>query len=316
MHNIIAILISLLLVVFALVGCTQPKSESKPIGNDSSYKTINIIDSRGREIIFERPPKRIISLSPAHTEILYKLGLGNNLVGTDTFSDFPSDAKIKPKVGDAFNINLEAVAELQPDLIYTTFETPVTALEDMGVKVLYLFAANDIQGVIENIKLLGTITSKEEEARNIIASMEKNIENIRSRLSDISVEERIYYELDPGLYTAGPESFIGDILNLLKTDNISNGISNPYPKLSQEIIIESDPTIIILADSIDYLPNGVTVQQVKNRPSWHNISAIRNDRVYSFNDSLISRPGPRIVEGINQLALLIHPELFPDLIEK
>ena len=315
MNKITTIPIYSILMLFALIACTQPKFEPSVTDKENNYESITVVDSRNQEIVFESPPQRIISLSPAHTEIFYELGLDDNLVGTDTFSDFPSDARIKPKVGDAFNINLEAIAELEPDLVYTTFETPVTALEDMGVKVLYLFAAADIQGVIENIKLIGSITNKTDQAETMATSMERKIEDIRFRLSNTGIEERIYYELDPGLYTAGPESFIGDILGLLKTHNISQGISNPYPKLSQEIIIESDPTIIILGDSIEYLTTGVTVQQVKDRPSWHNISAIRNDRIYPFNDSLISRPGPRIIEGINQLALLIHPKLFPDFIK-
>ena len=302
-----------ILMIFSVIACDQEKSNLPSESPNNAYEAMTVIDSRGREIIFEAPPKRIISLSPAHTEILYKLELEADLVGTDTFSDFPSEAQSKPKVGDAFNINLEAIAELEPDLVYTTFDTPVAALEDMGIKVLYLFAAKDIQGVIENIALMGSITNRQDEAKNITTSMEKRIESIRSSLADKDVRERIYYELDPGLYTAGPESFIGDILDLLKTHNISEGTSNPYPQLSQEIIIESDPTIIILGDSAKYLTGGITVAEVKDRPSWHNISAIKSGRIYPFNDSLISRPGPRIIDGIDQLALLIYPEIFQDI---
>ena len=312
MKQIFNIIISFLFTSIIAVSCNQYVVEKEINPKINSHETIVVTDSRGQYITFEEPPTKIISLSPAHTEIIYALGLENHLVGTDTFSDFPQKAKNKPKVGDAFNINLEAIVNLEPDLVYTTFETPVAPLENAGIKVLYLFAPKDIEDLIANIKLLGAITDSSDKAQDLTTAMESRINLIRSKLSDVKPSTRIYYELDPGFYTAGPNSFIGDIFSLLKTHNIADGTENPYPKLSEEVIINEDPTIIILGDSIEYLPNGVTIEDVKSRPSWGNITAITTDKVYPFDDSLISRPGPRIVEGIEQLGHLIYPALVPE----
>ncbi|MFH1559817.1 MAG: ABC transporter substrate-binding protein [Chloroflexota bacterium] len=273
--------------------------------------TITVTDSRGRDVVFDRAPQRIVSISPAHTEILYALGLGDRVVGTDSYSNFPPEAGEKPRVGDAFTLNLEVLAALEPDLLYTTFEGPVADAERLGIKVLYLFPADDLQGVLDNIALLGRITDREAQANALVADMESRIDSVVSKLAGIEEGPRLYYELDPALFTVGPDTFIGSILEMLKVQNIAEGADSPYPMLSAEVIVQKNPEVIVLGDSKEYLATGITVDELEARPGWGSITAVQEDKIYPFDADLLSRPGPRIVDGIEQLAGLLYPELFP-----
>jgi iron complex transport system substrate-binding protein len=282
-----------------------------PTVTPDAYSTVTVTDSRGMDVVFAQAPQRIVSLSPAHTEIFYALGLGDLVVGTDSFSDFPLEAKDKPRVGDAFTLNLEALVALEPDLVYTTWEGPVADVEQLDITVLYLFTASDLQGVLDNIILIGQIADREEEAQALVADMEARINAVVDKLPAVGQGPRLFYELDPGLFTLGPDTFIGNILEILKVQNVAEGANSPFPQLSAEVIVEKDPEVIILGDSKEYLSSGITVAEVEARPGWSGITAVVEGQVYSFDDSLISRPGPRIVDGIEQLAELLYPELFP-----
>lgn len=316
--RIVLLLVSTLVVGLALAcgggeptPSVTPTSITVPTAIQDPYVTITVTDSRGMDVVFDEAPQRIVSLSPAHTEILYALGLGDRVVGTDSFSDFPPDAGKKPTVGDAFTLNLEALFELEPDLVYTTWEAHVADVERLGIRVLYLFTATDLQAVLDNIVLMGRITDREEEARAVLADMEARINAVVDRLAAVEKGPRLFYELDPGLFTLGPDTFIGNILEILKVQNVAEGANSPFPQLSAEVIVEKDPEVIILGDSKEYLSSGITVAEVEARPGWSGITAVVEGQVYSFDDSLISRPGPRIVDGIEQLAELLYPELFP-----
>jgi len=113
------------------------------------------------------------------------------------------------------------------------------------------------------------------------------------------------------LFTVGPDTFIGNMLEILKVQNVAEGADSPYPQLNAEVIVEKDPEVIVLGDSKEYLATGITVADVRARPGWSGITAVVGGQVYSFDDSLVSRPGPRIVDGIEQLADLLYPGLFP-----
>jgi len=284
---------------------------SYPTFTPGGFSTVKVVDSRGVEVIFEEPPRRIVSISPAHTEILYALGLGDHVVGIDRFSDYPQGTSDKPRIGDAFTLNLEALTVLEPDLVYTTFSGPVDSIEQLDIKVLYLFAPSDMSGVLGNIQLLGRITGRENQAEVIVSDMEARIEAVMHRLRDVKHGPRLFYELDPALFTVGPSSFIGNILGMLKIRNVAEGAIGPYPQITTEVIVEKDPEVIILGDSSQYLRTGITLDSVVNRPGWGSITAVVNDQVYAFDDTLLSRPGPRIVEGIEGLAEILYPELFP-----
>jgi iron complex transport system substrate-binding protein len=310
-RNMLILVSTLVLLLAVACGGGEPTSTLGPTATPDVYSTITVTDSRGVDVVFNQVPQRIVSLSPAHTEILYALGLGDRVVGTDSYSDYPLEAKEKPRVGDAFTLNLEALAALEPDLVYTTFEGPVADVERLDIKVLYLFAASNLQAVLDNIELLGRITDREAQAVALVAEMEARINAVVDKLAAVDQGPRLFYELDPLLFTVGPDTFIGNMLEILKVQNVAEGADSPYPQLNAEVIVEKDPEVIVLGDSKEYLATGITVADVRARPGWSGITAVVGGQVYSFDDSLVSRPGPRIVDGIEQLADLLYPGLFP-----
>ena len=137
-----------------------PTPAATPTSTPVPYKPVTVTGSNGKEVLFSERPRRIVSYSPAFTEVLFAVGLGDTLVGRDQYSDFPPQAAEVPSIGDAFNVNLEALAELEPDLVYISFETPVSAIENIGIKVLYLNPPNSLTGVLDQIRLFGRDTGR------------------------------------------------------------------------------------------------------------------------------------------------------------
>jgi len=271
-----------------------------------------IRDSLGREIIISARPDRIISLSPAHSEIFYGLGAGDSIVGRDTFSDYPAEIKAKPEVGYS-KLDMEKIASLQPDLIYAaTRQKPfIPDLEKLGLKVLYLEEPQSVEGVFEHMRTLGRLTGRITESERMVASSQERIKVLQQELTKVEKGPRIFYEVTSSLYTASGKSFIGDMLRALKTQNIAEALDRPFPQLSQEALIQQDPQVIILGDAATYGLGKESPETVKARPGWQAVSAVKNSRIYEVDSSLVSRPGPRIVDGLEFLAKAIYPELFP-----
>lgn len=299
--------LALLASITAAMGCgASPTATPLPEPTASStYEPVTIIDSSGKAVTFQEPPRRIVSYSPAFTEVLFALGVGDRLVGRDDFSDFPAEAAEVASVGNSFNVNLELMAGLEPDLVYLTFDTPLPAIEGIGLRVLYLHTPDDLEGVLEQVQTIGRIVDAADRAEALVASMQARIEAVKERLAGLEQGPRVFYELDPLLYTVGPNSFIGSLLDTLKVRNIAQGTDDPFPQLSAETIIERDPEVILFSDTFTE-----TVQSITGRPGWDTISAVRGNRVFPVNADLTDRPGPRIVEGLEALAKLLYPDLF------
>ena len=308
MKTIYTTFLAVATLALSITGCATSETPEMSLSSDSQeIFPILITNSNGQTMSIEKPPQRIISLSPAHTEIFYAIGSGDKLVGRDRFSDFPPETSEKPIVGDAFSLNLEAVAALEPDLVYTTFEGPVDSIEGIGIDVLYLEPALTVDGVLDNIRLIGLVTMRKNEAEAMADDIAERISAVVNMIPDREHSPRVFYEIDPGLFTVGPNSFIGNVLDMLSVNNVALDARNPYPQLSLEAIIEADPEIILLGDSKKFLLNGITTEQVRTRPGWGNITAVRNGEIHPFDDSLLSRPGPRLADGVEQLAELLYP---------
>lgn len=270
---------------------------------------VSIIRSDGVTLEIEQRPERIISLSPGGTEMFFAIGAGDQLVAAETWSDYPPEAEELPKV-DAFQPDPEAILAHDPDLVLITYDADgiVAALDEAGISVLYLEVPESLDALIEQARQFGEITGNTETAEELAVSMEERIEAITSELADVEKGPRIYHELDDTFFTVSPESFVGDLYNLLKAQNIAAGASGGYPQLSAEVIIEQNPEVIIL-------PTGgnegeTTSEDVKARSGWDVIDAVQNDRIYEIDRDILSRPGPRIVDGMEQLADLLYPEKF------
>lgn len=274
---------------------------------------VTITDDTGRAVTIDKEPKRIVSLAPSNTEILFALGLGSNVVGVTDFCDYPAEAKEKPKMGGV-KPSLEKIVASQPDLVLAIAETAgppevATKLEGLGVKVIVLGAKN-LDGIMASIQMVGKATGKEAEAAKVVAQMKSKIDAVMSKTKGVSSKPRVMYEIDatdPAKpYTPGPNSFIDALITLAGGANIAADAKLEWAQLSLEEVVKKDPEVIILGDA-NY---GVTPDQVKQRPGWSTLTAVKNDRVSPIDDNLISRPGPRVADGLEAMAKLIHPELF------
>jgi len=274
---------------------------------------VSVVDDAGRTVEVVRNPQRLVSLAPSNTEILFALGLGDKVVGVTDFCDYPEEAKAIEKVG-GMEHNLEKIVALDPDLVLaiggsTAQVEKATEMEKLGLTVLVL-EPGDIEGIMANVELVGKATGAEKEASELVAEMRKHFDDITTKAKGAGSRPKVFFEpdaTDPSKpYTPGPGSFIDALISLAGGSNVGAGAKMQWAQLSTEEIIAQDPEVIVLGDA-NY---GVTVEMVKERPGWEVITAVKNGAIYPIDDILISRPGPRIIDGLEALARIIHPELF------
>ncbi|HWQ29158.1 MAG TPA: ABC transporter substrate-binding protein [Dehalococcoidia bacterium] len=269
---------------------------------------LTVAQSDGETLTIESPPQRIVSLSAHATNILCAIGAGNQLVAVEQYANCPEGSSEKPQL-DAYQPSVEAIASYDPDLVYifSDINGVVGALRNLGIPVLYLELPESVDGVLEQITLFGQVTGHTEEAGALVRDMRERLDAIEEKLSDVDAGPRIFHELDPTYYTVAPGSFIGDMYRILKAQNIAEGATEPYPQLSAEVIVERDPEVIVLADE----PSGVTADSVKERPGWSEISAVKNGRICVVDPSLVSQPGPNVIDAVQTLAACLYPDRFP-----
>lgn len=285
--------------------CEAPAAATAP---DASAFPADITDSVGNAVTLAAPPERIVSLSAGHTEILYAIGAGRQVAAVDSTSDCPQAVIDLPQV-DAFTPSVEAIADLEPDLVVIFFDPGdlQSSLQGLGIPVLNLAAPDSVQGVYDQTALLGEATGHGDEAADVVAGMQEAVRDVRSRLADVTGGPRVFHEIDSSYFSAGSGTFIGDLYAMLGAENIADATGEAYPQLSAEAIIRADPEVIVLADE----DAGETPDTVKARPGWGNVSAVRNGRIYTVDPDVVSRPGPRLVEALRTLAALLYPERFP-----
>ncbi len=270
--------------------------------------------SDGKALTLPAAPMRIVSLSPAATETLYAIGAEGELAAVDKLADYPDGAKnFQPKV-DAFEPNVETIAALKPDLVIVASDTNgiVGKLDELKIPVLFSDinkTVTTVEDVLSQIGLLGSVTGTTAKSGPLIESLGGRLQAMRDAVQGVDTTQtpKVYHELDSTFYTASNSSFVGDLYHILRVQNIAGeGGGQAYPQLTQEAIIAANPKVIILADE-DF---GVTVASVKARPGWDAIDAVKNDKVFGINADIISRPGPRILDALEQLAKDIFPQRF------
>lgn len=309
MNKNILMIACIVLVLVTGCGTTQPTpAPVPPTSTPASVFPMTVTDSAGNQVIINAAPKRILSLAPAHTETLYALGLGERVVGVTEYCNYPPEAANKPKVGGFANIDMEQVIGLQPDLVLATtlhLKEVVPALAERGVTV-FVAQPETVSGTLDAILTIGRITGQGKSAQILVDQMQQRIETVQAKIKD-APRPKVFWELGPELYTAGPGSFLNDLILLAGGQNVAADADSPWPQLSLETIILKDPDVVVLADH-NY---GETIQKVKERPGWDKINAVKMGRLVELtNDDIVSRPGPRIVEGLEFLAQALHPDLF------
>jgi len=272
---------------------------------------LSFTDGLGREVKLDGPAQYVISLAPSNTEILFAIGAGSQVVGRDAYSDYPAEARDVTDIGDTYaDLNTELIVSLKPDLILAAeinTAEQVKVLEDLGLTVYYLKNPLTLEEMYTNLEIVAQLTGKD--ATALIDSLKARVAAVDEKIMPLSSRPGVFYEIDgtdPAKpYTAGSGTFINLLIERAGGHNIASDIEG-YPQLSLEQVVAADPAFIILGDSAF----GVTAESIAARPGWENLSAVKNGQVLPFDDNLLSRPGPRLVDGLEALAELLRPELF------
>lgn len=297
------------LTVFLALVMSACAPQAAPTAQPSA--AITLTDGLGRSVVLKEAAKRIVSLAPSNTEILFAVGAGERVVGRDALSDYPQEALSVTDIGSAFEaLNTELIVSLKPDLVIAAeINTPeqVKALEDLGLTVYYLKNPTTLEELYDNIEIVAQLAGKD--STKLTDSLKARVAAVDEKIMPLSSRISVFYELDgtdPAKpYTAGKGTFITLLIERAGGYNIASDIDG-YPQLSLEQVVAADPAFIILGDSA----YGVTLESVSARPGWENLSAVKSRQVFPFDDNLVSRPGPRLVDGLEVLAKLLRPELF------
>lgn len=274
---------------------------------------LTVVDDAGRSVVFNGPPQRIMALAPSNTEIVFALGAEDRVVAVDQWSDYPPAAKAKPRISP-LNPSLEQIVRLSPDLILSARggAEPLLPLERQGIKVM-IFAPRTLDDIYRNVLLIGRIVDAQERAERLVRALRQRAAGVMARVRD-APRLKVFIELD-GIdpsrpFTAGPGSFIDLLIQLAGGANIATLSRIAWPQFSLEELIKADPDMIILGDALVPM-NPQTPEMVARRPGWNRLRAVRRGAIFPIETDLVSRPGPRIVEGLELLAKLFHPDLFP-----
>jgi iron complex transport system substrate-binding protein len=275
---------------------------------------LTIVDDLGRTVQIAKLPQRIVSLAPSNTEIIYALGLEDRLVGTTDYCDYPEAAKSKPRVSGYSTPNLEKVVSVQPDLILAEAiheKTVLPALENLKLTVIVM-SAKSLDTVLSDIKLVGQVNGRSKAAAQLLDGLTSRIQAVVSKTTALTPEQRprvLYVVWHDPIWTMGRETFINDLIWESGGVNIFAADFEKSRVVSLEAIIQKNPQVILVSGM--GTTGDLVYNNIKKETRLAGVDAMRNNRVYRISDAnLIERPGPRIVDGLEMVAKLLHPEIF------
>jgi iron complex transport system substrate-binding protein len=273
-----------------------------------------ITDDSGISTTFSSPPQRIVSLNPGLTEITFALGAADRLVAVDTYSDFPPEAKsIQPRLNTYPSPSIETIVGLKPDLVLSLVDRDedLAQIRRQGIAVLKIFP-KDFNEAVGAIQTLGKLYGAPDAADAIATDMSARRDAVLAAVAD-APRPRVYEELDASdpdkPFVAGPKGFYGQLIDLAGGDNVFGDLPGDVGQVGAEAILARDPEIIILTDA-DLPFNPQTPDMVAARPGWDTMTAVQDGAIYAVPASLYSTPGPRLVDGLERLARLLHPDRF------
>ena len=319
----------LVLLGLFLVGCdgdTSPPTEAatqpstapptvEPIASEEAApEPLVFTDDKGRTVELEGYASAIVTLGPSILEGLFAIDAGDEVVGREEYSIYPEEALEVTNVGSLWGeLPAEAIVALEPDLVIASqliSDEQVSAMEDLGLTVYWQGNPTDFEGLYANLSALAALSGHEDEAEILIDSIKTRVAAVEAVIANVDERPTVFYELDAtdvqNPYTTGAGTFIDTLITMAGGSNIGAVLEGEYAQMSSEEIIVQDPEVILLSDA----PYGITAESVGERPGWDVISAVVNGRVYPFDPYLVSVPGPRMVDGLEAMAKLLHPEIF------
>ena len=305
--QVVVFVVVLVLSTGVLAACSSSEVEEEKV------TMIEVTDMIGRTVTLDGIPEKIVSLAPSNTEILFALGLSNKIVGVTEFCDYPAEAKEKPKVGGYADADVEKILAAEPDVIFVTdihVDEVLPALENLGQTVVVIDPRN-LDQVLDSFTLIGKVTGTSAKASQIVQDLSSRINNITDKTSGLAAGDRprVFYVMwhDP-LMTIGADTRINELIETAGGTNIFADTSG-YPTIELETLVEADPQVIIAGTGMgEGAEAPFTFAKTESRLA--DSEARKNNMVFEVNTDLVGRPTERMVEGLEQLAKIIHPELF------
>ncbi|MDR0125496.1 ABC transporter substrate-binding protein [Bacillus zhangzhouensis] len=315
MKKLTAIWLSLLLVMGVLAGCAGAETDHKSTGSQNKETAaaafpVSIKDAAGKTVEIKEQPKRIVSLIPSNTEVAYALGLGDKIVGRSDFDNYPKEVEKVEKIG-GLEFNVEKVISLKPDLVLAHAsqmgsKDGFKQLEDAGIQVLTVNDATSFKDVYKSINMIGEATGAKEASTKLVDEMKAKLNNIKKQAEAISKDKQktVFVEVSgaPEIYTTGQHTFMDEMLSVIHAKNAAADQTG-WVQMTEESIIKRNPDVIVTID-------GSSLTDLKKRDGWNTIKAVKEKQVFQLNTDLASRPGPRLVEGVEALAKSIYPDTF------
>ena len=324
----------LLLAAFGLAACGTPTASPSAVPTATPLTDVlaptatvvvatatpvpladsTLTDSAGRTVVVKQPVRRIVSLAPSTTEIVAALDGLDRLIAIDMYSDYPTEVSALPKITNPdMSVDYEQITASAPDVVFAagiTAPDVIAAIEKLGIPVVIVGAPTaTFASVLADIRLVGTALQRDTEAQMLTGTMQTEWQALADQVAKTTDRPTVFWELDatdPAKpYTVGPDSFVAELLQVAGGTNIFADVTDAYPQVSLEQIVAKAPDTIILADSLW----GVTPESVVARAGWDSIPAVQNQRVFPIDDNIVSRPGPRIVQGLQAVVAILHPEL-------
>ena len=268
---------------------------------------ISFADDSGRKIALDGPVDRVVSLAPANTEMIYWLKAEDKLVGVTTFCDYPAAAKKKTKIGDFTTPNVEKIAAEDPQVVLATGglqDSVVKSLEGLGINVI-VFDPTTIDGVMRDIRRAARVLGVEGETSGRVDALEKRVADVRERARGLEARKVFFEIYNQPLTTAGKGTLIDSMITDAGALNVGAAAGGGFPPYSEEQLFNDDPFTYVSIKGTMQEP-----EQISQKPGYDRLSAVREGRVFVVEDNLFVRPGPRVVEGLEAIASMAHPEVF------
>ena len=331
MKKLFSLLVLLVLVTGIIAGCgsdqaNNTNSDQTNEGNattdqaeqseDSAFP-ITITDALDKDVTIEKDPEKIVSLIPSNTEILFDLGAGKEVVGVSDFANYPEETADIEKIG-GMEFNVEKIISLKPDLVLAhassahNSEAGLQQLRDAGIAVLVVNDAKSFDKVYESITMIGQATGETEAAETTIEDMKKKIEEIQTKAEAIKEDEEknVFVEVAPApeIFSPGKNTFMDDMLTMIHAKNVTHE-QDGWNQIDQEAIIKANPDVIIT--TYGYYTEK-PVEKVLNRDGWQDVTAVKDEHVVDVHSDLVTRSGPRLAEGLEELAKAVYPDVFAE----
>jgi iron complex transport system substrate-binding protein len=285
-----------------------------PAAEEEAQAALVFTDDLGNTLQFAQYPQAIVSLSPSMTEMLFALGAGQQLAGRDEMSTYPEAALEVASIGAMWgDLPVEAILAAEPDLVLAAeiiSPETVTALQELGLTVYWQANPDTFEDLWDNLREIAALTGHAEEAEALVSDLAARVKAVQTAIAGAETTPVVFYELDAtdpsNPWTTGSGTFIDYIITLAGGVNAAAVLQGDYAQMSSEALITADPDVILLGDAL----YGMSAESVAARAGWSAIAAVENGAIYAIDPNILSVPGPRLVDGLEAVAMLLHPELY------